>query len=80
VVHRVPQQVNQRIPDLVQDRAIHLDLFPFDLERDPLAQLPRKVSHHPGKRSNTCHTGVILACTISPCISEVTRRCARRPP
>src|SRR5260370_32557289 len=32
VVHGVPQQVQQRIPELIEDGAVELDLLPLDAE------------------------------------------------
>jgi len=49
VIHRVPQQVQQRIPELVQDGAVELDLLPLDAERDLLPQLAGQVPHQTGK-------------------------------
>ena len=49
VVGGVPDQVQERIADLVQDRAVELDLLAFDVEPDPLAEVPRQIAHQPGK-------------------------------
>jgi len=73
VVNRVPQQVHQRIAELVQDFAVELDLLAFHPERDLLAKLTREVAHEPGKRSNTCQTGVMRAWMISFCRSAERR-------
>src|SRR6266511_3380042 len=49
MVHGVPQQVHERIAQLVEDLPVELDLFAFDAERHLLPQLPRDVAHQPWK-------------------------------
>src|SRR5207249_856144 len=49
VVHRVPQQVQQRVAELVQDRAVELDFLALDPERDLLAELAGQVTHQTGE-------------------------------
>jgi hypothetical protein len=46
VVERVAHQVQQRIFERVEHRAIDLGVFAFDLELDFLAQLARQLAHH----------------------------------
>src|SRR2546425_9953634 len=49
VVHRVAQQVEQRVAQLVQDGAVELDLFALHAERHLLAQFPREIAHQAGE-------------------------------
>ena len=49
VVGRVPDQVQQRVADLVENRAVELDLLAFDVEADALAEVAREVAHQPRK-------------------------------
>ena len=84
VVDRVPDQVHQRIADLVEHRAIELDLLAFDVEPDPLAQVARQIAHQPRKPIEHLPTGVIRAPITSACmLRHEPRRCdrsARRAP
>src|SRR6185312_14002078 len=43
VIGRVPDQVQQRITDLVQDGAVELDFLAFQVEPDPLAEVAGQV-------------------------------------
>src|SRR3972149_4014560 len=49
MVHRVPQQVDQRIADLIQQRPVQLDVFSFNHEFDLLAEPTRQVADQPGE-------------------------------
>ena len=49
VIGRVPDQVQQRRPDLVEDRAVELDLASLDVEPDPLAEIAGQVADQPGE-------------------------------
>ena len=53
VVGGVPDQVEQRIADLVQDRAVELDLLALDVEPDPLAQVARRGRAPAGESART---------------------------
>ena len=66
VIDRVAQQVHDRIADLVEHRAIELDLLAFDRRTPPAcrASAPRRARAR-GKRSNTCHTGTMRLAMIS---------------
>src|SRR6185295_19066567 len=45
----IPDEMHQRLADLIQDRAVQLDLVAFGIEANLLAQLPRKVAHQARK-------------------------------
>src|SRR5690606_11580769 len=45
MVHRIPQQVNQRLADLLEKCAIQLDLPAVEREVNVLAQLAGCISH-----------------------------------
>ncbi len=49
MIGRIPDEVQQRLADLVQDRAIQLDLLAFHVEPDPLAEIARQVPNQPGE-------------------------------
>src|SRR2546426_8601678 len=55
VIHRVPQQVQQRVSQLVQDRPVELDLLPLDPERDLLAQLAGRSEEHTSELQSPCN-------------------------
>jgi hypothetical protein len=46
VVDRVAEQVDERVPDLVEHGPVELDVQPVHLEGDVLAQVARKVPDH----------------------------------
>ena len=70
VIDRVAQQVQQRVADLVEHRAIELDLLALDVEPDPLAESRARSRTSRGNRSNTSPTGVIRAAMTSLCIAD----------
>jgi chemotaxis protein histidine kinase CheA len=49
VVHGVAQQVDERIHHLVKHGTVELDVEPFQLEGDVLAQVVGEVAHHAGE-------------------------------
>ena len=53
VIHRVPQQVEQRIAQFVENGAVELDALPFHLEADLLAKMPGQVPHRARESGRT---------------------------
>jgi hypothetical protein len=49
VIHRVPDDVRQRIADHFDHLAIELDIAALDVDEDLLAKLGRQVPHHSGQ-------------------------------
>src|SRR5262249_21751189 len=49
MVGRVPDQMQERVTDLVENRPVQLDLLPLHIEPDPLAEVARQIPHQTGE-------------------------------
>ena len=59
MIGRIPDEVKKRFADLVQDRAIQLDVLALHVEPDPLAEIPGEVPDQAGEPveyfTHRCH-------------------------